>query len=495
MVITYFHRSQVIKRKVYNLPRIQDILSRRTGYQYFTKIDISMLAPLTAQAGKKKSIEWTPECQKAFDEMKAIMAKVAFLRYPDHNKPFDIYADASDTQLGAAIFQDGAPVAFFSRKLNSAQRNYTTGEKEILSVVETLKEFHTLLYGCQTINVHTDHKNNIFTKQSNQRVLRWRLFLEDYGINLQYIKGCHNHLADALSRLPFNERQNSTAIRQLDTPHAQYLEPLDGPPTTFESFFSMAIDDDNLLDCFVNLPSSEGLPFVLDYATIADAQTRDALLQQKAQTHPQQAPNTTVTCFIPEPNAPWKIDLPAELNTDATHWYHLALGHIGFFNAICEQMHHTVGNTLRTLATLNPPNGADTANRLVDTALANCMFAIRATVHGSLQTTPGGIAFQRDMILNLPLIADFQLLKERRQHLIDDRLIRANRSRFSHDYHVGEQVLKLVYKPDKLQPRAEGPFPVHQVHTNGTVTIQKNPHTIEPFPYDVLNHTVNEKEV
>ena len=54
-------------------------------------------------------------------------------------------------------------------------------------------------------------------------------------------------------------------------------------------------------------------------------------------------------------------------------------------NAICERMHHTVGNTLRTLATLNPPNGADTANRLVDTALANCMFAIRASVHGSLQ--------------------------------------------------------------------------------------------------------------
>jgi RNase H-like domain found in reverse transcriptase len=103
--------------------------------------------------------------------MKAIMAKDAFLWYPDHNKPFDIYADASDTQLGAAIFQDGAPVALFSRKLNSAQRNYTTGEKEILSVVETLKEFHTLLYGCQTINVHTDHKNNIFTKQSNQCVL------------------------------------------------------------------------------------------------------------------------------------------------------------------------------------------------------------------------------------------------------------------------------------------------------------------------------------
>ena len=148
-------------------------------------------------------------------------------------------------------------------------------------------------------------------------------------------------------------------------------------------------------------------------------------------------------------------------------------------NAICERMHQTVGNTLRTLVTLNPPAGIDTANRLVDTALANCMFATRATVHGSLQTTPGGIAFHRDMILNIPIIADLQLLRDKRQQLIDDRLIRANRKRFSHDYHVGEEVLKLTYQPDKLSPRAEGPYRVHQVHTNGTVTIQKDAHTIE----------------
>jgi RNase H-like domain found in reverse transcriptase len=158
--------------------------------------------------------------------MKAIMAKDAFLCYPDHNKPFDIFADASDTQFGTVIFQDGAP-AFFSRKLNSAQRNYNTGGKEILSVVETLKEFHTLLYGCSQTNVHTDHKCNFFTKQSNQRVLRWCLFLEDYGINFQYIKGCHNHLADALSCLPFNERQKDlTAIRQLNMSNGQYTNHL-----------------------------------------------------------------------------------------------------------------------------------------------------------------------------------------------------------------------------------------------------------------------------
>jgi RNase H-like domain found in reverse transcriptase len=100
-----------------------------------------ILAPLTALVSSKGPLKWTAACQQAFDQMKAAMAKDAFLRYPDHNKPFHIYCDASDLQLGAVIMQDNAPVAFYSHKLNAAQKNYTVGEKELLSVVATLKEY------------------------------------------------------------------------------------------------------------------------------------------------------------------------------------------------------------------------------------------------------------------------------------------------------------------------------------------------------------------
>jgi RNase H-like domain found in reverse transcriptase len=157
-----------------------------------------ILSPLTALVGGKGSLKWTPQCQQAFTQMKAVMAKDAFLRYPDHNKPFHIYCDASDLQLGAVIMQDDALVAFYSCKLNSTQKNYTVGEKEILSVVETLKEYCTMQYRCPNIYVYTDHKNHTFTNLQTQHVLCWQLFLEDYAVKFRYIKGESNSLADAL---------------------------------------------------------------------------------------------------------------------------------------------------------------------------------------------------------------------------------------------------------------------------------------------------------
>ena len=110
-----------------------------------------ILAPLTEKTGNNqpknsKPFVWTDEMDKAFKKIKSLMAADILIAYPDHNKPFEIYTDTSDLQMGGVIMQEGRPVAFFSKKLNGAQKNYSTMEKEMLAIVMTLKEFRTMLY-------------------------------------------------------------------------------------------------------------------------------------------------------------------------------------------------------------------------------------------------------------------------------------------------------------------------------------------------------------
>ncbi len=162
-----------------------------------------ILAPLTALVSPTAKFKWGKEEQEAFDTMKKVIGKEALLTFPDFAKPFHVYTDASDYQLGAVIMQDNKPLAFYSRKMNSAQRNYTTGEQELLTIVETLKEFRNILLG-QEIVVHTDHMNIVYGNLSNSRIARWRLLLEEFGPKYQHIAGKDNVVADVLSRMEAN---------------------------------------------------------------------------------------------------------------------------------------------------------------------------------------------------------------------------------------------------------------------------------------------------
>jgi Integrase zinc binding domain len=83
--------------------------------------------------------------------------------------------------------------------------------------------------------------------------------------------------------------------------------------------------------------------------------------------------------------------------------------------AICEQMHQSVGNSLRVLQQWNPPAGLNDAHALVDTALANAMYATRASYHSGIQTTPGALAFHCDMVTDIPMMSDLRLVQQNRQ--------------------------------------------------------------------------------
>jgi hypothetical protein len=99
------------------------------------------LAPLTCLTSKDVPFQWTDIKQQVFDKIKSIVCRKVLLSYPDFNKPFHIHTDASHYQLGAVVSQDNHPIAFYSHKLQLAQVRYTTTERELLLIIETLKEF------------------------------------------------------------------------------------------------------------------------------------------------------------------------------------------------------------------------------------------------------------------------------------------------------------------------------------------------------------------
>jgi hypothetical protein len=161
-----------------------------------------MLAPLTALVGecgqtkitkakgtKKVPWHWDEVHQRAFNHVKASIARDVVLAYPDYTEVFEIYIDASSEQLGAVITQKNRPIAFFSRKLSVAQRKHSVTEIELLAIVETLNEFKGMLWG-QPIKVFTDHKNLMRDALglTSDRVHQWRLLLEEYGPRLSTLK-------------------------------------------------------------------------------------------------------------------------------------------------------------------------------------------------------------------------------------------------------------------------------------------------------------------
>lgn len=294
-----------------------------------------VLAPLTNLTGKS-TFEWTATCDKAFQEMKALAAMDVLLKYPDHNKPFVIETDSSDYQLGAVILQAGYPVAYYSRKLTPAQMNYTTIEKELLSIVETLKTFRTMLYGAE-LHIHTDHKNLTYsmTQYTTQRVLRWRLLLEDFGAKFYYKKGETNVVADALSRVPrLNDTASSTQSSAPIDP-ILYYEEYDEDHSDEYYFGPCAEPHCFLTDCLLFYPrfdNDERYPF--DFETISHYQTQDTALQDLLRNNPDMYSKrpmggAEIICIgeTDTGDSSGLIALPRQMVVPLLKYYHGLLGH------------------------------------------------------------------------------------------------------------------------------------------------------------------------
>ena len=129
-----------------------------------------MLVLLTALTSNSVPWTWNKKHQKAFNAVKNHITQ-KLLSYPNFNKLFDIHRDASDLQLCVVISQNGKPITFYSRKLNPEQMRHTTTEKELLAIVETLKQFKNILLG-KKINVCAEDKHLTYKTHNSRRAMR-----------------------------------------------------------------------------------------------------------------------------------------------------------------------------------------------------------------------------------------------------------------------------------------------------------------------------------
>ncbi|KAK2557053.1 Retrovirus-related Pol polyprotein from transposon 17.6 [Acropora cervicornis] len=161
--------------------------------------------PLRRLTDKDADWVWEKHHQDAFNRVKQLGADYPVLRYYDVNLPVTIQCDSIETGLGAALLQDGQPVAFASRTLTSTERGYAQIEKECLAIVFACERFNQYLFGRNSVSVQSDHKppETIFVKPltaAPKRLQGMLLRLQKFNLKVGYVKGSEMFLADTLSR-------------------------------------------------------------------------------------------------------------------------------------------------------------------------------------------------------------------------------------------------------------------------------------------------------
>ena len=144
-------------------------------------------------------------------------------------------------------------------------------------------------------------------------------------------------------------------------------------------------------------------------------------------------------------------------------------------------MHKTVGDILQNIMKEDPPRRKIDAEKKIHNALASCIHALRCAVNHTMKTSPGAMVFNRDMFMDVQLVADLDAIRGRKQQRIDENNKISNKKRVDHNYRVGEMVKLRVYDPNKLQERFKGPYRITQVFTNGTVHLQIKPGIATPI--------------
>ncbi|CAM8910621.1 unnamed protein product [Rhodiola kirilowii] len=194
---------------------IQSFLGHAGFYRRFIKDFSKKALPLSTLLQKEVPFEFTNACKEAFDDLKKALTSTPIIQTPNWELPFEIMCDASDFAVGAVLGQKvdkkAGVIYYASRTLDSAQRNYSTTEKELLAVVFALEKFRSYLLGAKVI-VYSDHAAICYLmkkKEAKPRLIRWILLLQEFDVEIRDKKGIENTVAGHLSRIVRKEEEGN----------------------------------------------------------------------------------------------------------------------------------------------------------------------------------------------------------------------------------------------------------------------------------------------
>ena len=163
-----------------------------------------VMKPLRDLTHKDAAWCWDDLQEKAWNDVKTLIASAPVLAYYKPTEVLEIQCDSSQSGLGAALMQNGHPIAYASRALTETESRYAQIEKEMLAIVFSVEKFNDFTFGRRTV-VHTDHKplESIFMKplhRAPKRLQGMLIRLQKYDLVVQYERGSRMFLADTLSR-------------------------------------------------------------------------------------------------------------------------------------------------------------------------------------------------------------------------------------------------------------------------------------------------------
>jgi hypothetical protein len=206
-----------------NTRQLKGFLGLAGYYRKFIPNFGDIAKPLTSLLRKNTPYVWDQKTNEAFIKFKELLIIEPLLQYPDFTKQFVVTTDASNQALGAILSQgpigEDKPIAYASKTLAGAERNYSTTEKELLAIVFTCKQFRQYVFGRKFIVV-TDHKPLTWVfnvKDPSSRLLKWRIKLYEFDFEIIYKEGKRNTNADALSRINLPEVNTVNEISSVPT--------------------------------------------------------------------------------------------------------------------------------------------------------------------------------------------------------------------------------------------------------------------------------------